>query len=161
MMNNNSKNAGGANIGGESGRDCHKQGSNQSESDEQGTMNSDGKASTQSDTNDDATISDKCKPSSTRTEDEGDFEVYSQERKPSSSPNQFTNKVDASKAGSFSVQLMHMLNSEAGAGSNAVQWLPDGSGFVIQDQREFEQQVLPRHFDSPCAFQSFVRRLYR
>mmetsp|Transcript_4202 Transcript_4202/g.10704 ORF Transcript_4202/g.10704 Transcript_4202/m.10704 type:complete len:526 (+) Transcript_4202:123-1700(+) len=150
----------GADNGGESNRDYHNQGSNQSESDEQGTMTSDGKTSTDPNTNDDAT-SDECKPPSTRTEDEGDFDLNNDERDSSPSPSQIANKVDARKAGSFSAQLLHMLNSEADAGSDIVQWLPDGSGFVIRDQRGFEQQVLPRYFDSPCFFQSFVRRLYR
>ena len=62
---------------------------------------------------------------------------------------------------SFSVQLWNMLNSETDAGRDAVQWLRNGNGFVINSQNEFEQKILPKYFDSPCIFQSFVRRLYR
>ena len=128
--------------GSESDRDDDKQGSAQS---------SVGTSSTQPDTSDDTT-SDECKPSSIQTED-GDYEVHNVERKPPASHHNM-NK-------SFSTQLMDMLNSETDAGGNAVQWLSDGTGFIIRDQNNFERQVLPRYFGSPCIFQSFVRRLYR
>ena len=65
----------------------------------------------------------------------------------------------ATKPKSFAVQLMNMLRGEAGG--TAVQWLNDGRGFIIRDQQQFEQNILPTYFDSPCAFQSFLRRLYR
>jgi len=62
---------------------------------------------------------------------------------------------------SFAVQLMDMLRSEAIAGGRSVKWLPNGKAFMIQNQTKFEEKVLPRYFDSPCIFQSFLRRLYR
>lgn len=141
-----------------SDRDDPNRRSTQSESDEQGITSSDGNTSSLPDTNDDTT-SDDCKPSSKRTENVADSKTYSDSRKPSAS-HQNENKGETSKVESFATQLMHMLNSEADAGSNAVQWLQDGSGFMIRDQQEFEQQILPRYFDT-CIFQSFVRRLYR
>jgi hypothetical protein len=46
---------------------------------------------------------------------------------------------DSTKAKPFSKQLYCMLNSKTDAGSQAVQWLPDGHGFVIRNQKQFEQ----------------------
>ena len=66
---------------------------------------------------------------------------------------------DPNKTKRFSTQLYYMLNIETNAGSRAVQWLPDGRGFVIRNQNQFEQ-MLPKYFDT-CIFQSFLRRLNR
>lgn len=105
----------------------------------------DDKVSSQYDTTDDTgTVSYEYRPTSTRTE------------------SSLSLRQDSLTAeSSFSVQLWNMLNSETDAGRDAVQWLRNGNGFVINSQNEFEQKILPKYFDSPCIFQSFVRRLYR
>lgn len=106
----------------------------------------DDKVSSQYDTTDDTdTVSYEYRPTSTRTESSLSLGRES-----------LTTEV------SFSVQLWNMLNRETDAGRDAVQWLRNGNGFVINRQNEFEQNILPKYFgDSPCIFQSFVRRLYR
>ncbi len=125
---------------GYTGGDDGRQDSEQSSSDSQSSMPS----SWPSNSDDTTTTSDECR----------DHEVQNaEERKPSASHHS-VNK-------SFSTQLMNMLISETKAGSDAVQWLSDGSGFVIKKQNELERQILPRYFDGPCIFQSFTRRLYR
>jgi hypothetical protein len=146
-----------ANIGHDNETDNSRKDSSQSDIDDRGTVTSDDKtssrASSQQDISEDTT-SDDCKHPSTQTAS-ADFDVSKQTQQRSAS----VLKVEPSKAKPFSTQLFSMLNSETGAGSQAVQWLPDGPGFVIRNQKQFEQ-LLPKYFDT-CIFQSFLRRLNR
>jgi hypothetical protein len=135
----------------------HDNGSSQADIDDRGTYTSDDKtssrASSQQDISED-TKSDDCNHPSTQTVS-ADFDVSKQTQRRSAS----LQKVEPSKANPFSTQLYSMLNSETDAGNQAVQWLQDGRGFVIRNQKQFEQ-LLPKYFDT-CIFQSFLRRLYR
>lgn len=146
-----------ANTGHDNETDNCKRGSSHSEIDDQGTLTSDDKtssrASSSHDISDD-TKSDECKHSSTQTAG-ADSDVSKQTPQRSVS----VQNDEPNKAKPFSTQLYDMLNIETDAGSQAVQWLTDGRGFVIRNQMQFEQ-LLPKYFDT-CIFQSFLRRLYR
>ena len=97
-------------------------------------------------------------PDTTTSDESGASIPHQSDRKP---PPWRHSKTSTRAESSFAVQLMDMLRSEAVAGGRSVEWLPNGTAFVIQNQTEFEEKVLPRYFDSPCIFQSFLRRLYR
>mmetsp|Transcript_38915 Transcript_38915/g.81401 ORF Transcript_38915/g.81401 Transcript_38915/m.81401 type:complete len:289 (+) Transcript_38915:189-1055(+) len=129
----------------------HDNDSNKDGGKQESAKSSDGK-STPPDTSDDAT-SDGCKPPSIQTDD-GNYDEAQTVARERTASHRIANN-------SFAMQLMGMLNSEAENGSDAIQWLPNGRGFIIKRQNEFEQHILPRYFDSPCIFQSFLRRLYR
>ena len=134
-----------ANSGHDNDADNSKKDSSQSDIDDRGTFTSDDKTSSRASSQQDV--------SEDRKSD--GFDVSKQTHRRSAS----LQKVEPSKAKSFSTQLYSMLNSETDAGSQAVQWLQDGRGFVIRNQKLFEQ-LLPKYFDT-CIFQSFLRRLYR
>jgi len=108
----------------------------------------------------DDTTSDECKSSSSGTDDEYGYAFDDDDRK-TSNCHLGRNERSTSDVDSFAADLMYMISSEANDSNSAVQWLPDGNGFIIRDQKKFEEQVLPRYFGPNCIFQSFVRRLYR
>ena len=128
-------------------------------------------SSCQPDTNDDTT-SDEYRSTRSSNDDKvssqydttDDTGTVNYEYRPASTRNESSlllRQESLTAETSFSVQLWNMLNSETDAGRDAVQWLRNGNGFVINSQNEFEQKILPKYFHSPCIFQSFVRRLYR
>lgn len=77
-----------------------------------------------------------------------------------STPQQTANDEPSVKVVSFSIQLMDMVTNEVNSSRSAVEWVYDGSGFVITNQTVFEDDIIPRYF-SQSSFQSFLRRLYR
>ena len=77
-----------------------------------------------------------------------------------STPHQTANDEPSVKGVSFSIQLMTMITNEVNSSRSAVEWVYDGSGFVITNQTVFEDDIIPRYF-SQSSFQSFLRRLYR
>ena len=141
-----------ANSGQDNDADDSKKDSSQADIDDRGTFTSDDKTSSRASSRQD--VSDDCNHPSTQAVS-ADFDVSKQAQRRSTS----LQKVKPSKAKPFSTQLYSMLNSETDAGSQAVQWLQDGRGFVIRNQKQFEQ-LLPQYFDT-CIIQSFLRRLYR
>ncbi len=58
-------------------------------------------------------------------------------------------------------QLMTMLDKETEAKSTVVKWLSNGDGFEVMNQNGFEKEIIPKYFQGPCIFSSFVRKLYR
>ena len=140
-----------ANSGHDNDADDSKKDSSQADIDDRGTFTSDDNTSSRASSR--QGVSDDCNHPSTQTVS-ADFDVYKQAQQRSAS----LQKVEPSKAKPFSTQLYSMLNSETDAGSQAVQWLQDGRGFVIRNQKQFEQ-LLPKYFDT-CIIQSFLRRLY-
>jgi len=97
------------------------------------------------------------KVSSSRLSSNGDT---SSNDKVSSQTDNDRQPPSAQTPSSFAVQLMNMLISETAIGGNSVRWLPTGNGFEIRNQETFTT-LLPRYFNAPVAFQSFLRRLYR
>ncbi|KAL7533504.1 hypothetical protein ACHAWF_004522 [Thalassiosira exigua] len=58
----------------------------------------------------------------------------------------------------FFRQLYEMINNESYAG--AIDWLPDGNGFVILSKEDFQGKILPSYFGK-AKYSSFARRLKR
>ncbi|KAL7524339.1 hypothetical protein ACHAWF_000907, partial [Thalassiosira exigua] len=58
----------------------------------------------------------------------------------------------------FFRQLHKMINNESSAG--AIDWLPDGNGFVILLKEDFQDKILPSYFGK-AKYSSFARRLKR
>lgn len=71
----------------------------------------------------------------------------------------FTNTLNSMSVLPF--QLMRMLDKETEAKSAVVKWLSNGNGFEVMDQNGFEKEIIPKYFQGPCIFSSFVRKLYR
>eukprot|EP00984_Skeletonema_dohrnii_P023855 scaffold12953_cov123-Skeletonema_dohrnii-CCMP3373.AAC.10 len=61
----------------------------------------------------------------------------------------------------FLQQLRVMLDRESQNDNTIVQWSTDGSSFVIMDQQEFEEHIIPTYFDNPIVFSSFLSKLSR
>jgi len=54
-----------------------------------------------------------------------------------------------------------MLDRESHNDNTTVQWSTDGSSFIIMDQQEFEEHIIPTYFDNPIVFSSFLSKLSR
>ncbi|KAL7461762.1 hypothetical protein ACHAXS_002273 [Conticribra weissflogii] len=82
------------------------------------------------------------------------------DRKPA--PSEVEGVINSTKLkDSFPVVLMMMLDKETEAKSTVVKWLSNGDGFEVMNQNGFEKEIIPKYFQGPCIFSSFVRKLYR
>jgi len=59
----------------------------------------------------------------------------------------------------FLQQLRVLLDRESQNDNTTVQWSTDGSSFIIMDQHEFEELIIPTCFDNPIVFSSFLSKL--
>jgi hypothetical protein len=61
----------------------------------------------------------------------------------------------------FPAQLYKMLEdaSEQGFG-DIVSWLPNGAGFKVHKQQNFEESMMGRYFKKQTQFKSFIRQLH-
>ena len=106
----------------------------------------------------DATASDAdCKPEASRAYADN---VHNNNLDPRTSTSHTAVNNEPAKGNTFAIQLMNMMTNEVDSSRGAVEWIYDGSGFVITNQKVFEEEIIRRYF-APCSFQSFMRRLYR
>ena len=72
-------------------------------------------------------------------------------------------KKNARKSESIFLYQLHMLieASEQTAAPPIISWAPDGDGFVLHNQTEFVDNLLPIYFDQMSKIESFTRALNR
>mmetsp|Transcript_12679 Transcript_12679/g.22945 ORF Transcript_12679/g.22945 Transcript_12679/m.22945 type:complete len:755 (-) Transcript_12679:304-2568(-) len=76
-----------------------------------------------------------------------------------------TSSASTSFAKTFPEKLMELLQQTNDPThphySAAIEWLPHGNSFLIQDPKTFAQGTLPVYFKGSSKYESFTRKLYR